>query len=82
MATEDETVDQLTSVFTQAIRLLRDRSKGEVALEMPAMDLLMDYSLLLGPARLAAVLSTLATDKPATRPQVAAALNCYLGTAG
>jgi hypothetical protein len=80
MSNQDETTaNQLTEVFTQALQLFHDRGYGDVQLEMPAMDLLMDHSLSLGPVGLASVLSILAEEGgTVTKPQAAAALSQFL----
>jgi hypothetical protein len=81
MADRDDATDRLIEVFTQAVQLLRINHglDSEVQLEMPAMDLLMDYSLTLGPAGLAAVLSNLAEEGGlVTEPQAAAVLSRFL----
>jgi hypothetical protein len=73
---EDETADQITSVFSQAVQLVRDRGLGpEVNLEMKAMDLLLDFVLVLGAEGVADVLTIIALEHgtvPATRSQVKA----------
>jgi hypothetical protein len=79
---EDETADQIVSVFGKAVQLVRDRHLGRpVEMEATAMDLLMDFVLLLGAEGLADVLSILAIENngtPATRSQVKLAVNCRL----
>jgi hypothetical protein len=62
---DDLVVDELVSVFARAQQLLRERklSGKNVTMEMDAMDLLMDYALLLGPYRLADVLLLLSEEQ-------------------
>jgi hypothetical protein len=77
---EDETADQIVSVFGKAVQLVRDRHlERPVEMEATAMDL--DFVLLLGAEGLADVLSILAIENngtPATRSQVKLAVNCRL----
>ena len=78
---DDKVADELVSVFTQAVGLLRERGLRSLQMEMEAMDLLMDHMLLLGPEGTADVLSVLALDPAVdvvTRAQAAVAIECCL----
>ena len=76
---EGETVGQVVHVFTRAIQLAPKRGLGNVEIELEAMDLLMDYALLLGPEGLADVISVLALEHkgaPITRAQAKLTTSC------
>ena len=77
--TEDETVNELTKVFKVGARLARARGVPQMQLEMEALDMFMDYFLILGGDGVADVLTILALEEtaPITREQVSFALGCY-----
>ena len=80
---DDAVVGRITAVFEQARSLARERGEyvRNPELEMPAMELLMDYALQLEAAGLVDVAAALAatTDKPITEAQMRAAIDRHLG---
>jgi hypothetical protein len=77
---EDEISKQIVAVFEQAKELARQRGVARnTTMDMPAMDLLLDHALDLGPDGLFDIVTMLAVHdgEPITRTQMAVALNRY-----
>jgi hypothetical protein len=83
---DDRAVDEITHVFLQARQICRNRKQSwkAVSFEEDAIDLLTNYTLLLGPLGLADAMQILAEEQvgrsPVTCPQVALVIASVLDT--
>ena len=85
--TDDEISNRIVNTFTQARELVRAHCPHgvDVTMEMDAMDLLMDYTIPLGPTGLADVLLLLGREdgpKPVDRAEVVSAVGFVLELRG